>query len=325
MLDHPIRAYMLALTLIAATPLASAAPAAEYPVRPITLVAPFAAGSVTDAVARVVGSGLSKNLGQTVVIENRAGAQGTIGAAHVANAQPDGYTLLVSSSVMYVANRLIKTLPYDPVKSFEPVAAFGATAMMVVVPATSPLNTLADLDRALKQNQPPITIAYGSPSGQVAVALLNTLTGARPTSVGYRSIPQAMTDLLGGHVNVAVVDVGTGLSHVGSGKARALGISSDQRYVGAPDIPTFRESYPGASGALETIIGIQAPAGTPPAVIAKLDNALAAVMRDEAVKTQFSALNTSVLVLNARAFAQRVESDNPKWEALMEKAGITPQ
>ena len=327
LISKPITAITCAIALIlGASPAgASTDEVADYPTRQITLVVPFPAGSVSDAVGRVIGNALSKTLGKPVVIENKAGAQATIGAAYVAHAKPDGYTLLVSSSVMYVAKGLFKTLSYDPVTSFEPVAGFGSTAMMFVVPAESPMRTIGDLAARVKQGSAPVNMAYGSPSGQVAVALFSNVSNTTPVAISYRGIPQAVTDLMGGHVQVAVVDVGTGLAQVNSNKARALAISSAKRYPGAPDTPTLQEAYPGAGAALETIIGIQAPAGTPKGVVEKLDAAVAKAMATDEVKAQFQALNTSVLSLSAADFGNRIDRDNPRWMTLMQKAGITPQ
>lgn len=311
------------LVALAAAPVH--AQADDFPSRPITLVAPFPAGSVTDAVTRVLANALTKTLGKPVVVDNKAGAQGTIGAAYVANAKPDGYTLLVGSSGMFVARSLYKTLSYDPVESFTPVAGVGSTAMMFIVPANSPLKNLNDLARAAKEATPPVSMGYGSPSGQLAVSLFSTVTGTQPIAVSYRGIPQAITDLIGGQVQVATVDIGNGLAQVNGGKARALAISAAQRYAGAPEIPTLQESFPRASGTLETIIAIQAPAGTPAPVVQKLDAAIRQALATTEVKAHYQALNTSVLSLSSRELADRIKRDNPVWEGLMQKAGIQPQ
>lgn len=299
--------------------------AAQFPTRPVTIVAPFPAGSVTDSVTRVLAQALHESLGQPVVVENKAGAQGTIGAAYVAAAKPDGHTLLMGSSVMFVARSLYKTLPYDPVESFAPVAGIGSTAMMFLVTRDSSVRTAVDLARAAAAGRAPMSMAYGSPSGQVAVALFSNITDTQPIAVGYKGIPQAITDLLGGQVNVAVVDIGNGLAQVNGGKARAIAISAASRYEGAKDIPTLQESFPRASGSLETIIAVLAPAGTPPAVIEKLDEAIQAAMATTRVRAHFQALNTSVLTLTSAQLTKRIRDDNPRWEALMRKAGMEPQ
>ncbi|MGE4240970.1 Bug family tripartite tricarboxylate transporter substrate binding protein [Ramlibacter sp.] len=323
MIDRRTLLALAAAPLLAATAPWVHAQGDDFPSRPITLVAPFPAGSVTDAVTRVLANSLSQQLGKPVVVENKAGAQGTIGAAFVAAAKPDGYTLLVGSSGMFVAKSFYKTLPYDPMESFTPVAAVGSTAMMFVVPENSPLRTIADLAAASKKQ--PVSMAYGSPTGQVAVALFSTVTQTKPLAVSYRGIPQAITDMLGGQVQVAVVDVGNALAQVNGGKARALAISSTKRYAGAPQVPTLQESYPRAAGALETIIAIQAPAGTLPAVVQKLDTALKQAMASTEVKARFQVLNTSVLSLSSKDLAARLRADNPRWESLMKQAGIAPQ
>lgn len=303
----------------------AAAQAQDFPSRPVTLVAPFPAGSVTDAVTRVLAQALTKSLGQPVVVENKAGAQGTIGAAYVANAKPDGYTLLMGSSVMFVAKSLYKTLPYDPVQSFAPVSGIGSTAMMFLVSQSSPMRTVTDLAKATKQADPPVSMAFGSPSGQVAVALFSTVVDAKPIPVSYRGIPQAVTDLVGGQVQVAVADIGSGLAQVNGGKARALAISSSARYAGAPEIPTLQEAFPRASGTLETIIAVMAPAGTPAPVVARLDKAIREAMATTEVKARFQTLNTTVMPLSTAQLEKRIRDDNPRWESLMKKAGIEPQ
>ena len=304
---------------------AGMASAQDFPSRPVTLVAPFPAGSVTDSVTRALAQALHQSLGQPVIVDNKAGAQGTIGAAYVANAKPDGYTLLVGSSVMFVARSLYKALPYDPVQSFAPVSGIGSTAMMFLVPQSSSLRTIQDLAKSSQQATVPMSMAYGSPSGQVAVALFSTVSDSKPLAVGYKGIPQAITDLLGGQVQVAVVDIGNGLAQVNGGTARALAISAASRYAGAPDIPTLQEAFPRASGTLETIIAIMAPAGTPAPIIEKLDTAIRAAMATPAVKMSFQTLNTSVMSLSTSDLHKRLKADNPQWEMLMKKAGIEPQ
>jgi tripartite-type tricarboxylate transporter receptor subunit TctC len=318
------RRHILACGLAAAV--APLAHAQEFPSRPITLVVTFPAGSVTDNVTRVVAKAMSQSLGQPVLVENKAGAQGTIGAAAVAhNAKPDGYTLLIASSGMFVARSLYKTLPYDPMGSFVPVSGIGATAMVFLVPADSPIRTIGELADAARKANPPVTMGYGSPTSQVAVALFSTVAQAQPIAVSYRGIPQAITDMLGAQVQVAVADVGNSLVQVNAGKARALAISSASRYDGAPDVPTLQEAFPGASGALETIIAVQAPAGTPAPVVQKLDEAIRAALETPEVKASFRTMNNVPLPLSAQQLAARLQADNPRWESLMKKAGIEPQ
>jgi tripartite-type tricarboxylate transporter receptor subunit TctC len=298
--------------------------AQDFPSKPIVLVAPFPAGSVTDNVTRLIGQGLQEVLGQTVVVENRAGAQGTVGAAYVARAKPDGYTLLVGSSVMFVAKSLYKSLPYDPTDSFQSVSGIGSTSMMFMVPEASPIKSIADLTKAAKSGDS-VTIAFGSPSGQVALALYASVAKVSPVPVSYRGIPQALTDLAGGHVNVAIVDIGSGVAQLSTGKMRPIAISARARSAAAPDVPTLEEIFPGAGGSLETIIAIVAPAHTPQAVVDRLDNAIRTVLAKTEVKTRFASLSTAVMPLSSTELSQRLKTDNPRWDALIKKAGIELQ
>ena len=293
--------------------------------RPITLVVPFPAGSVTDMLTRAVAQPLQEILDQPVVVDNRPGAQGTLAAAHVARSAPDGTTLLMGSSVLFVARSLIRHLPYDPVGSFQPVAGIGATSMVIMVPAASSVRSLADLQAQARRAAPPLTIGFGSPSGQVALALFARASDTQPVGVSYRGIPQAMTDLVGGHLQAAVVDLGTGLAQMRTGPVRALATSAAARSPLAPEIPTMRESFPGAEGALETIVAVLGPAGMPPATIERLDRAIRAALDRPALRERFTALYTTPLPLGASDLAARIAADNARWETLIRQAGIEPE
>jgi tripartite-type tricarboxylate transporter receptor subunit TctC len=304
---------------------ASFSNAQEFPGKPVTLIAPFPAGSVTDTVTRTLAQGLQEVLGQSIVVENRAGAQGTVGAAHVARSKPDGYTLLMASSGMFVAKSFYKTLSYEPTDSFQAVAGVGSTSMMFMVPEASPIRTIEDLTRAARADGKSVSIAFGSPSGQLALSLYSSAAKVNPVPVSYRGIPQALTDLLGGHVKVAIVDVGNGVAQISSGKMRALAISAQARTPAAPNVPTLEEAFPNVGVSLETIIAIVGPAGMPPAVVEKLSNATQAVLARADVKARFASLNTAMLPLGTAQLIQRIRSDNPKWEALIKRAGIEPE
>ena len=317
-----IIAGLAAVLLIATT---SVAMAQDFPSRPITLVAPFPAASVTDTVTRTLAQGLQEVLGQSVVVENRAGAQGTVGAAYVARSKPDGYTLPVASSGMFVARSFYKTLSYDPMESFQPVTGVGSTAMMFMVPEGSAIRSIDDLTRAARADGGSVSIGFGSPSGQLALSLYATAARVNPTPVAYRGIPQTLTDLLGGHVKVAIVDVGNGVAQINSGKMRSIAISAQARSPAAPNVPTLEEAFPNVGVSLETIIAIVAPAGTPPAVVQALNTALLNVLARPEVKARFASLNTALLPLPTGALVQRLKGDNPKWEALIRQAGITQE
>ncbi|MBP8298063.1 MAG: tripartite tricarboxylate transporter substrate binding protein [Burkholderiales bacterium] len=299
--------------------------AQDFPTRPVTLVAPFPAGSVTDSVSRALAQAMQESLGQPVVVDNKAGAQGTIGAAFVANSKPDGYTLLVGSSVMFVAKSLFKTLPYEPVDGFQPVAGIGSTSMMFMVKDSSAYKSIADVTNAARSGREPVTIAYGSPSGQVALALFSNAAGVKPVGVSYKGIPQALTDLAGGHVSVAIVDIGSGVTQMKSGGMRALAISAQARSTAAPDVPTLAESLRGAEISLETIIAIMAPAKTPPAVVERLEKAIRAALAKPEMRTRLAGVSITPLPITAIEVTQRLKTDNPRWEGLIKAAGIEPQ
>lgn len=299
-----------------------AAMAQDFPSKPVTLIAPFPAGSVTDTVTRTLGQALQEALGQPVVVENRAGAQGTVGAAYVARSKPDGYTLLMASSGMFVARSFYKSLTYEPMDSFQPIAGVGSTSMMLMVPEASPFKSIDDLTKAARADGSALSIGFGSPSGQLALSLYATAARVSPAPISYRGIPQALTDLLGGHVKVAIVDIGSGVNQINAGKMRALAISAQARSAAAPNVPTLEEVFPNVGVSLETIIAVIAPAGTPPAVVQVLNNAVLAALAKPEVKARFAGLNTSMLPINTSALVQRLKNDNPKWEALIKKAGI---
>ena len=205
------------------------------------------------------------------------------------------------------------------------MSGVGSTSMMIMVPAASPVRSLADLQARARQAAPPVTVGFGSPSGQVALALFATASGTPPVGVSYRGISQAMTDLVGGHIEAAVVDLGTGLAQRRSGPVRALAISAAARSPLAPEVPTLQESFPGAEGALETIIAVLGPAGMPVATVARLDEAIRAALTRPALQERFAVLYTAVLPLSATALAARIQADNLRWEALIRQAGIEPE
>ena len=259
------------------------------------------------------------------MVENRAGAQGTVGAAYVARSKPDGYTLLVASSGMFVARSFYKTLSYDPMDSFQAVTGIGSTSMMFMVPEASPIRSIDDLTRAAKADAGSVSIGFGSPSGQLALSLYATAAKVNPVPIAYRGIPQTLTDLLGGHVKVAIVDVGNGVTQINSGKMRSIAISAQVRSAAAPNVPTLEEAFPNVGVSLETIIAIVAPAGTPAAVVQVLNNALLKVLAKPEVRARFASLYTALLPLPTSGLVQRLKSDNPKWEALIKQAGITQE
>jgi len=315
-----------ALALLAAAGAAAALPswADDYPGRPITIVIPYGPGSYTDDVARPIAPMLQKLLGQPVIIDNRAGANGVIGSQYVARAKPDGYTLLIGSSTTLAANvGLFKALPYDPLKDFSPVAGIASTSMMLVVRSDFPAKDMKSFLAQAKAQPQPLAVGYGSSSAQVALAQLTQVGGVRFTGVPYKGTPQAIIDLIGGQVPAALVDVSNGVPQLRSGKLAALSISGERRSAAAPEVPTLAEIFPGTQ--LVTWIGLVAPAGTPAAIVDRLDRAVAEVLASPELKRQFAALSTDIEPMGHAAMGSRMKRDQAQWLELIRAAGIQPE
>ncbi len=299
--------------------------AQDYPSRTITIVVPFPAGAAVDNLIRPLTGDLQKLLGQPVVVDNKGGAQGVIGTQLVARAKPDGYTLLAGSSTTLAANvGLFKSLPYDPVKDFQPIAGLGYTSMMFLVRADSPAKDLKGLI-ALARSQPaPIATAFGSSSGQVALAILSRAAGISFLPVPYKGTPQVLTDLLGGAVPMAAIDVGSGVPHIkAGGRLTALAITGSARSVSAPDVPTLSETYPNSE--LLTWIGLVAPAGTPMPVVSRLHAAINSVLATAELKQAYAALSIEVEPVNPDELGKRMQRDQVRWLELIRAVGIQPQ
>lgn len=316
------RAWALVACLAALLPGASRAQG--FPSSPVTIVVPYGPGSYTDNVIRPLAGVLQKVLGQPVVIDNRAGANGIIGTQHVARAKADGHTLLAGSTTTLAANAgLFKTLPYDPRTDFVPVAGVAATSMMFMVRSDFPAQDLKDFLTHAASQANPLTVAYGSSSAQVALALLAKESGTKFTGVPYKGTPQAITDLIGGQVSAAIVDVANGVPQIRSGRLHGLAISGATRSASAQDVPTLSETWPGTQ--LVTWVGLVAPAGTPPAVVEKLSTAVSAALASAELKQQFTTIATELDPASPQELARRMQRDHVLWLDLIKAAGIQPE
>lgn len=315
---------LMATLLMASSGMPMVGFAQDYPARPITIVVPYGPGSSTDNAVRPIAVALQKLLGQTVVIDNRAGANGVIGTQFGARAKPDGYTLLAGSSTTLAANvGLFKTLPYDPQKDFQAVAGLGSTSMMFMVRSDFPAKDLKSFLAYASQQTNPMPVAYGSSSAQVALAMLAKMSGVKFTGIPYKGTPQAITDLIGGQIPVAIVDVGNGVPQIKSGRAVALAISGATRSVSAPQVPTLAETWPGTQ--LVTWIGLVAPAGTPLPIVDKLNNAVTAALALPEVKQQFATISTEIEPVSHQDLTKRMQRDQAQWLELIKAAGIQPE
>jgi tripartite-type tricarboxylate transporter receptor subunit TctC len=298
--------------------------AAGYPERPITLVAPYPAGGAADVLSRVLGKKLEEQLGQTVIVDNRPGAGTAIGAAAVANAKPDGYTLLLSSNSTFTLNPVLQhKLPYDPVKSFEPLALVANLPLVVLVNPAVDVHNLAQLAAAAKAA--PNKYLYASfGNGTVsnfAGEMFNAAAGLKMTHVPYRGSAPAMTDLIGGQVPVSFDSVVAAAPHLKSGKIRALAVTTPKRSALLPDVPTVAESgYPGYE--IGSWIALVAPRGLPPDVKARLDKALASVMAnaDTAEKMKAAGFEPAYRVIPD--WAGYVNADIARMKKVAEQAQI---
>lgn len=298
--------------------------AQDFPSSPVTIVVPYGPGSYTDNVIRPLAVALQKVLGQPVIVDNKTGASGIIGTQHVARAKADGYTLLAGSSTTLAANAgLFKSLPYDPRKDFVPVAGVAATSMMFMVRSDFPAKDLKGFLAHAGKQPNPLAMAYGSASAQVALALFAKESGAKFTAVPYKGTPQAITDLLGGQVQAAIVDVANGVPQIRSGKLHALAISGAARSAAAPEVPTLAETWPGTQ--LVTWVGLVAPAGTPPAVVDKLSAAVSTALASPELKQQFTTIATDLDPASAQEMARRMQRDHVLWLDLIKAAGIVPE
>ncbi|WP_185878923.1 Bug family tripartite tricarboxylate transporter substrate binding protein [Variovorax sp. MHTC-1] len=311
-------------TLALAALLAAGAAAAQtFPDKPITFVVPFAAGSATDQIARALGNGVTAETKQPVVIDNKAGASGFIASQQVAKAPADGYTVLITTNTTHAANEhLFKKLPYDPVKDFSPVAALGKGGQIMVVNPNSPAKTVAEFVALAKKEPGKLSFGSGSSSSRMAGELLQQLAGIKLLHVPYKSNPLAVTDLLGGQIDMMITDTATGLPQVKAGKLRALGVSGAQRSPLAPEVPTIAEA--GVKGyEMGYWFAAYAPAKTPPAVVKRLNELLVKAAKSEASKTSFyEPSGTEVFTTSPEDLAKFQAAESQKWGRIIKAAGI---
>jgi tripartite-type tricarboxylate transporter receptor subunit TctC len=303
-----------------------AARADSFPDRPITFVVPFAAGTATDQIARALGNGITAETKQTVVIDNRAGASGFIASQMVAKAPPDGYTVLITTNTTHAANEhLYKKLPYDPVKDYAPVAALGKGGQIMVVNPSSPAKTVADFVAMAKKAPGKYSFGSGSSSSRMAGELLQQMAGIKLLHVPYKSNTLAVTDLLGGQIDMMITDTATGLPQVKSGKLRALGVSGAKRSTLAPEVPTIAEA--GVKGyEMGYWFAAYAPAKTPPAVVRRLNELLVKAAKSDAAKAAFyEPTGTEVFTTSPEDLAKFQATESQKWGRIVKAAGIEPE
>lgn len=297
----------------------------EYPNKPITFVVPFAAGSATDQLARALGQAVSEQSKQPVVVENKGGASGMLAAQAVAKAAPDGYTVLITTNTTHAANEhLYKKLSYDPVKDFTAITGLGKGGQVLVVPATSPYQSVGELLSYAKANPGKLSFGSGSSSSRVAGEMLKQLAGVDILHVPYKSNPLAITDLLGGQINLMITDVSTGVPQIKAGKLRALGYSTLKRSSQLPEVPTIAEA--GVKGYdMGYWFAAYAPANTPAPVAGRLNQMLAKAVNSAATKSFFAMSGSEAWSTTPSELVQFQATETIKWGQVIKAAGITPE
>lgn len=316
---------MKKLLSLAALALALIAPAHAWPEKTITLVVPFPPGGSTDTLARSVGAKMQEKFGQTVVVENKAGATGTIGAAQVKRAAPDGYTVLVSSLGPFViAPYLIKNVPYDAGKDFDLLTVAVQAPNVLVVPAASPHQSVADVIAAMKKTPDKMSFASSGngSSDHLTAELFWLQTGTSGVHVPYEGGAPAVSDLLGGQVDASFQNINAIVQHVASGKLRALAVTGAKRSALMPQVPTLAES--GVKDAdVYSWQGIAAPKGLPADVKAKLHAAIVAALNDPAVRPKLLEVGFEIVANTPEQFAAFQASESARWKQLIETRKIT--
>lgn len=304
---------------------AAASAFAAYPEKPVTLVVPFPPGGSTDSIARVVGQKLSDKMGQSFVIENKAGATGTIGAAFVKRAPADGYTLFVSSLGPFViAPHLIKGVQYDALTDLDPITVLVQAPNVLVVPIASPTKNVQELLARLKATPGKVSFASSGngSSDHLSAELLWQQTGTQGLHIPYKGGGPAINDLLGGQVDAAFVNINSIIQHIKAGKVRALGISSENRNPLLPDVPTLQEQ--GVRGAeVQSWQAVAGPKGLPADIKAKLQAEIKAALNEPAVKEKLLAQGFEIVTNTPEEFAKFQAAEYAKWKQLIEVRKIT--
>jgi tripartite-type tricarboxylate transporter receptor subunit TctC len=314
----------LALAAAAATaPFAVQAQA--YPTRPATIVVPFAAGGTTDILARVIGQALTRELGQSVIVDNRAGAGGNIGASLAAKAPADGYTLFMGTVGTHAINQgLYKKLPFDPIKDFQPLTRVAMVPNLLVANPGKPYKSVKELIAYAKAN--PGKVNFGSSGSGSSIhlsgELFNSLAKVDMVHVPYKGSAPAVTDLLGGQIDIMFDNMPSAIQHVRSGKLRPLAVTTAKRSPELPDVPTIAEA--GVPGYEATSwFGMFAPAGTPAPVVARVHTALVKVLADAEVKKKLAEQGAEPYAEKPEQFAEFIRKETAKWSKVVKDSGAS--
>ncbi|MFD4838979.1 Bug family tripartite tricarboxylate transporter substrate binding protein [Achromobacter sp. NPDC058515] len=297
----------------------------DFPKQPVRIVVPHQAGSTTETFGRMLTPEMSTLLGKPIVIESRAGAAGTIGARDVAVSKPDGYTGLMNASIQVMYPGIFKVLHFDPMKDFTPVGVFGFAPMVAVVRTQSAITSFKDLLETARAKPGTLTFASGGLGSlpHLVGELVNLRTGTRISHVPYNGTGQALTDVMGGHVDVLYASVASAIPLIKGGKLRALAVTSASRIDLLPDVPTIAESGI-ADFDVTSWYGYWVPRGTPPAVVAKLNQAMQDASAMEPVRKRLAGEGIIPSRMTADEFATFAAAENVKWLDVMKQANVQP-
>jgi tripartite-type tricarboxylate transporter receptor subunit TctC len=298
---------------------------ADYPDKQFTFVVPFAAGSATDQLTRSLGQEVTRITKQAVIVENKPGASGFIGAEAVKKAAPDGYTVFITTNTTHAANEhLFKKIPYDPVKDYLPVTGLGKGGQIMIVNMNVPAKSVAEFIALAKSKPGKVSFGSGSSSSRVAGEMLQQLAGIELLHVPYKSNPLAINDLLGGQIDMMITDTATGLPQVKGGKVRALAVSTAKRSPLTPDLPTIDEA--GVKGYdMGFWFAAYVPANTPPAVVNKLHDILVEATKGSQMQQFYTTTGTDPFTTTPAELGKFQLAESDKWKSIIKKAGIEPE
>jgi len=304
---------------------AGAAAPLDYPTRPVHIVVGFPPGQNADIGARLIGDFLSRKLGQTFVVDNKPGAASTIGTEFVVHAPPDGYTLLWVVTSNYINTTLYRKLPYDFIRDIAPIACSTVTPLVMEVTPSLPVKTVPEFIAYAKAHPGELNMASGGigNSTHLAGELFQMMSGVKLTHVPYRGSTPAITDLMAGQVQVMFDLMGSSIAQIRNGKLRPLAVTTDHEVEALPRVPTLASFLPGYEASAAG--GIGAPAGTPPAIIARLNAAIEAALQDAKIKARYDSLGSTPLLCTPEQFRAHIARETEKWAKVIKFAGIKQQ
>lgn len=319
---------LAASLLLAGAPdaIAQGASASAYPTRPIRMIVTFAPGSATDTVARIYGQKMSEILGQPVIVENRPGAVGSIGADSVAKAEPDGYTLLVGTNTTNAAVlSLLKHVPYDPRRDFTPITFLGVLPQVLIINKDLPFKNISEFMAFARSNPDKLSYGWTNSVSRVSAELLAQMGNVKFFNVPYKSGSTSIADLISGQINFTIIDMIVALPQIQSGAVRALAVTTPARVPQLPDVPTIAQALNLPAYEMIGIFALFGPANMPPAVVAKLNAAVIKASQDPELRSRFDKMSLNVQTTTPEQLRQRFEREIAVWTDIAGKAGIKPE